>query len=302
MLHFKILTKESREETLNFVLGAFPDADGDYIAEIAESLLSDDETEYALAGSHGCLLIRIFDGEYSFSYPVAVTDDADPILCTVEIRDYALKEEIPLVYTDVPRDELGDLVTLFRHANIDAEDASGDSYTVRIVTEAAAVGEMPTVDIGGLTLDALRPEDDAGYARLCRDEETNRFWGYDYREDETDPDDSYFRESAEGEFSRGVAMPFAVRSEGKFVGEAALYAFNGMGECDCAIRILPEYRRLGIAGRVLSGLIEFAPKIGLIRLRARVMAENEASKRLCSAYMETSGEKQGKIIEFIREL
>lgn len=302
MISFKILTEESREQTLSYVLSRLSEAEKEYIIEIAESLLSDDEAEYALSACFGCLLIRIFDGEYSFSYPVAVCDNADETSASLAIRDYAVKEEIPLVFSDVPRDELGGLVTMFRHANIDAEDATGDTYRVRLITEAAAIGEIPTVELDAITLDALRPEDDAEYARLCRDGETNRFWGYDYSLDAPGDEDSYFRESAEGELSRGVAMSFAVRSEGKFVGEAALYAFNYMGECDCAIRILPEYRQCGIAGRVLLGLIEFLPQIGLVRLRARVMRENEPSKKLCAAQMENVGEAQGGILEFAREL
>ena len=96
-------------------------------------------------------------------------------------------------------------------------------------------------------------------------------------------------------------MSFAVRREGKFVGEATLYAFDCMGRCDLAIRILPEYRRLGIAGRVLRGLIEFGPSIGLVRLRARVMAKNEASINLCRAHMEMTAE-QGEIVVFTCEL
>lgn len=286
MLSFKIINEDNRDEVIDRLSLAIPDADCEYMCEIIDSLLDDGECEYALSHSHGCLLVRIFYEKYFFLYPVALCDDADESLAAYAIREYTVREEIPLIYTDVPRDELGNLVPLFRHANIDATDGNGESFTVKIMSEASLFDEMPTVQLDGVLLDSITEADDSDYARLCKDEQTNAFWGYDYSADAENPCDSYFREMTEGEFSRGVAMSFAVRVNGSFAGEAGLYAFDLIGGCECAIRILPEFRGFGVATRALLALRSLAERAGLINLYATVDDRNEASKKLCDKCFE----------------
>ena len=70
---------------------------------------------------------------------------------------------------------------------------------MKIPSEAALMPEIPTLSIGDVSLSPLTPEDDAEYARLCRDEDLNKYCGYDYRDDNPNPEDSYFREEAEGD-------------------------------------------------------------------------------------------------------
>ena len=295
MLSFKIIDENNKEEVLDRLLLSIPDADMDYVGEIADSLLEDCDCEYALSASHGCLLIRIFDEGYSFAYPVAVCEDSDSALAAYQIREYAVKEEIPLVFTDTPREELGNLLPLFRHANVDAEDEDGNSFTVKILSEVALMTEIPEICVDDVKLTQLTENNDAEYARLCKDQDTNKFWGYDYSADEPNPDDSYFREQAESEFSRGVALCLAVRVGDSFVGEATLYSFDLIGGCECAVRILPEFRGRSIATKALSGLFIIARRAGVTNLYATVDARNSASKKLCEKLYNESSESDGKI-------
>lgn len=300
MISFTILDENSREGIVKSIVASMPDADFDYLSDIIDSLLEDDG-EIAVSKSHGCLLIRIFDGEYSFVYPVELTDDADPDEACDEIRLYAMKEEIPLVFADVPCDSLGVLISGFRHASIDASAPDCEAYTVRLHTEAALLDEIPTLDFDEITLDALTEGDDSDYARLSKDEETNKFWGYDYTADVDDPTDDYFRHEAEAEFARGVAMSFAVRKRGIFVGEATLYAFDYHGGCELGIRILPEYRRGGLAGMIIDSFTECGARLGLTSIRATVMAKNLPSVGLCTKHFDSFTE-DGDVIKFISEI
>ena len=43
-----------------------------------------------------------------------------------------------------------------------------------------------------LTLNALTPADCGDYAALCRDVRRNRWWGYDYREEQPHPPEEWF--------------------------------------------------------------------------------------------------------------
>ncbi len=295
MLSFKIITEENKDEVIDVLTTGMEDADLEYISEIVDSLLEDSDSEYALSCSHGCLLVRTFNGQYSFIYPIAVCGEADESLAAYYLREYAVKEEIPLVYTDVPKEELGSLVTLFRHANIDAQDLDGECFVVKIMSEAALLEDFPTFDFGEISLDEINEGDDVLYASLCKDKETNTFWGYDYSADNESPADSYFREMAENEFDRGVAVALAVRVNGEFAGEASLYAFDLIGGCECAIRILPEYRGKGVATKVVSAIRIIAERMGLLNLCATVDNRNEASKKLFEKCFDDStkiGEKR----------
>lgn len=300
MLSFKILTEEERDESLSLLSNSLPEADFEYLNEIIDSLI-EEEGEVALASSDGCLLVRLFDGEYKFICPIALSDGADGIRAIDSLRAYAVKEEIPLVLTDVPAEELGTVAGLFRHTNIDAEDDDRQSYTVRVMSEAALLDAPISVELSDMLLDAITADDDRAYAELCKDKDTNKYWGYDYSLDMPNPTDAYFREENEREIDRYVLMSLAVRIGGKFAGEAALYRFDLLGGCECAIRLLPEHRGAGYATRALSALVDIARRMGLIKLYATVSVENIPSVRMTEKVF-GSGEISGEIIKFSLKL
>ena len=302
MLSFTPLTEENREEIRKNLLLSIPEADGEYLEEILDSFDLDGECEFAISSFSGCLLIRVFDMGYSFIYPVEISDGADALSAIEEIRAYSVREDIPLCFTDVPSEALGDLLPLFRHANIDAADSFGESYTVRIISEASAIDRLPEIFVDDeITLDTLGEEDDSKYATLCRDKETNKFWGYDDLADCDSADDSYFREVAESEFSRGIAISFAIRYKGSFAGEATVYQFDHKGSAQCAIRVLPEMRGRKIASRTLFALVNYGEKIGLVRICATVMPENEASVNLCKNHLPLTDQTEEGYLLFYKE-
>ena len=297
MISFKIFTKASADALVREVAAAMPDADLDLLRDSISIMLMDgDETEYATSYFGGCLLIRIFDGEYSFAYPIGLHDSADPMAAVEEIRLYAIKEEIPLVFCDVPSEELGDLIPKFRHLTVDATDPDGECYTVRVMSEAALLDELPTVKGRGFVrLTPITEADDESYFALCTDIDTNKYWGYDYREDEPDPEKDYFRENSEMEFARGSAISLAVRVKGQFVGEATLYAFDLLGGCECAVRLLPDFRGRGYATEALKLLKRLATNMDIVYLMATVDKENIASQRMTEKCLDEIGRTDSKV-------
>lgn len=301
MISFKILTEESAESLFEEISAAIPDVDSEFLSENIEMML-DDESEYALSHASGCLLVRIFDGEYSFAYPIAMVDTAEPMLAVDQIRLYAIKEEIPLVLCDVPSEELGVLLPHFRHANIDASDPDGECYTVRIISEVSALDDTPIVNgPGAVCLTPLTAADDKLYFKLCTDPETNKYWGYDYSADEPNPTVGYFRECAERDFALGNAICLAVRANGEFAGEATLYGFDLLGGCECAVRLLPDFRHNGYAAESLNLLKRLAKSIGLVYLSATVDVENRPSVKMTGRCLDEL-ENDGARVKFRVEL
>ena len=295
MISFKILTEESAEELFREICSAIPDTDEEFLSENIDMML-DDESEYALSQSDGCLLVRIFDGEYSFAYPIAMVDDAEPMAAVEQIRLYAIKEEIPLVFCDVPAEELGGLIPKFRHASIDATDPDNKCYTVRIMSEVAMLDEIPIVNgPDAVCLTPITEADDELYFALATDLDTNKYWGYDYRQDEPNPEVDYFRENSDAEFGRGTAISLAVRVKGEFAGEATLYSFDLLGGCECAVRLLPTFRGQGYATDALNLLKRLAKGMGLVFLMATVDKENIASQRMTAKCLDEVSKTDSKV-------
>ena len=301
MISFKPLTKDGKAELIGEIRSVIPSADLELLSENLDMLSeSFDADSCGVTYSNGCLLARIYEDEYYFIYPLSLCYVADPVAAVEEIRAYVVKEEIPLVLSDVPSEDLGGLLTAFRHATVDAVDEG--YYTVRIMSEAALLDGMPMVSGDeGIELSPLTAEDDEIYARLCKDEDTNRYWGYNYAEDEPDPADSYFRENAEREFARGVSVCLALRVRGVFAGEATLYSFDLKGGCECAVRLLPAFRHKGYATEALKMLRGLASSLGLLYLCATVYEENKASVRLTQKVLDEQSRLDG-IVKFKTKL
>ena len=298
MISFKILTDESRDEILDSVFESIPDADRVFASDNLSLLLEneDEDIEYAVTSAHGCLLIRVYDEEYCFIYPLPLCEGADKLAAAMEIRAYTVKEEIPLVYIDVRAEDVGGLVTRFRHVNIDTADKNNRFFTIRVMSELMLLDEQPSyIGFHNISLEPLTEEDDEDYFRLCSDKESNQFWGYDYSQDEPDPDISYFRQVSEGEFNRGAALSLAVRAKGVFVGEATLYYFDLMGGCECAVRILPEHRRRGYGVEALKTLNTVARRMGLTHLKASVDINNSASIAMTEKFFPRVEEIDGQV-------
>ena len=233
----------------------------------------------AVAEYGGIAITRAYgESGYSFSYTTPEALSA--------VREYALKEEIPLVFFGVPKEELGGLLSNFLYADVTAEDKERTSYTVRVKSELDFLSEIPSAECLGVTLGEIEEADAAEYARLSRETVLSGLWGYDYREDTPDPEDSYFLSEARLDFERGAALSLAVRTEGSFIGEAVLYRFDLEGGAEIALRLLPEWRSRGLGSRALEALLSVAEDIGLSRLTAEVMLENAPSLALFSSFMD----------------
>ena len=244
----------------------------------------------AVAEYAGGRVNRIYDGRgYSFTY---LSEE-----CAEAVREYALREEIPLVFVGVPREALGALLSGYRHADIDAEDSGSLTYRVSLKSEISLISEFPTAECSGVVLGEILDKDIPDYARLSRETADLGVWGYDYREDIKEPSDEYFLSEARADFARGAAMSLAVRYEGKFIGEAVLYRFDLSGGADIAIRLLPEWRSRGLGSHALSALLSVAEDIGLVKLRAEVMHRNLPSIALFSSFMDEVG-RDGERVYF----
>ena len=170
----------------------------------------------------------------------------------------------------------------------------GAKIRLRTRNELSLLDKIPALRSERLTLNALAEEDRAEYNRLCLDDERNRWWGYDYRRDlKGELTENYFLDVARHDFDHRQAVNFAIRLEGKFIGEAVLYRFDYRGGAELGCRILPEFAGQGYGAEAFRQAAEWSLyELGLYRLVAKCYKENEASRKMLSACMRASGEDE----------
>ncbi len=231
--------------------------------------------EVAVCVSDGCLLVRVLDGgEYMFIFPIMLSQEGDTAGALVSVSEYVRREMLPFFLTDVPRECVELITEIFPHVNARAYEDDEDTFAVVVLNEIDLIEEYPTASSGNITLSPLSDGDVADYARLCSDSELNKYWGYDALGDNPTCDPEIFMQIAEREKKQGIALSLAIRREGKYLGEAVIYDLDFRGGAEVGIRVLSEYQGEGVGLDALDAVIDYAAKIGLSTLRARVREEN----------------------------
>ena len=158
--------------------------------------------------------------------------------------------------------------------------------------ELDLLDEIPQLRTERLTLTELRAEDKAAYNALCLDDERNRWWGYDYRQDlKGELTEDYFLNVARRDFEKRWAVNWAIRLDGKCIGEAVLYNVDWRGGAELGVRIAPECAGNGYGTEAFAAAAEWA-LYGLLltRVGAKCYKDNTASYRMLSSCMRKTGE------------
>ena len=139
-----------------------------------------------------------------------------------------------------------------------------------------------TIFTDRLVIDSFSSSDMESYAALARDEERNRFWGYDYKVDlgSDEPNAAHFERVIEEDEARGVCYSRKISDlSGAFVGEAVLYNFRIDGSAELGLRITPAAAGNGYGREAYRAVAEEALK-SLPALHARCFKQNIPSKKM----------------------
>lgn len=255
-----------------------------------------DDASAAFAYLDGVLYARIYDGErYVFPLPFILCENADAEGACISLAEYSERELIPLIITDVPRNELEFLMSVFPHIDAYTYEDDDDSFFVKVNNECDMLDSSPSISLDGITLDELLDSDKEIYATLCRDRELNKYWGYDADADNPSGDADFYLNTVRRELSDGVAVTLAVREGDMLVGEATVYGFDYRGAASIAVRVLRECHSRSIGSRATKALIELSRNIGLKTLYAEILEENVSSVKMTSKYMALKKREGGKV-------
>ncbi|WP_300026780.1 GNAT family N-acetyltransferase [Oscillibacter sp.] len=156
------------------------------------------------------------------------------------------------------------------------------------------VTNIPTLQTERLTLTPLEEADIPAYNALVLDGERNRWWGYDDVAGLGAPvEERSFFEVAQRDFENRQAVNFAVRLDGKLIGEAVLYRFDCRGSAELGCRIDKAYAGSGYGTEAFTAVARWGLyKVHLSRVVAKCYQENTASYRMLSSCMRKSGEDE----------
>ena len=156
------------------------------------------------------------------------------------------------------------------------------------------VSAIPELKTERLTLSALTEADIPAYNALVLDGDRNRWWGYDDVAGLGGPvEERSFFEVARRDFENRLAANFAVRLDGKLIGEAVLYRFDCRGGAELGCRIDRAYAGKGYGTEAFAAVADWALyKVHLSRVVAKCFKENQASYKMLSSCMRKNGEDE----------
>lgn len=134
-----------------------------------------------------------------------------------------------------------------------------------------------------LTVGEILKEDSNDYARLYLDDDLNKWWGYDYREDlngqSATPE--YFFNFQQSLKDKKEEYSFAVKQSGVMVGELVLHNFDYYGGVEMGFRFFKDCQGKGFATESALALKKFVKEVlGAKTLKSRCFKENLPSANL----------------------
>ena len=260
--------------------------------------------EVAYSYCCGCMLLRYYsdDAGYHFDAPFPITEDACEEKAFVAISEYCKMEAIPETVVGIEPALLDCMLRGAEKYSL-ARDEDG-TFAIRIITECMNCEFLPETLFEDVYLGEFSDSYAEKYEKLLKNENLNCHFGYNILDDIPNGNGLDFIKNARNEFEKSESMTFAAtvydNGENVFVGEGALYGFDGRGSASVSFRVLPELHRRGIGTKIFNGLRKIAREIGLKRLIAEVKEQNLASLALLSKL--GRGEKHGEKVVFCFEV
>lgn len=156
------------------------------------------------------------------------------------------------------------------------------------------VKAIPELKTERLTLSQLTEADIPAYNALVLDQDRNRWWGYDDVAGLKGPiEEQSFFEVAKRDFENCAAVNFAIRLDGKLIGEAVLYRFDYRGGAELGCRIAKEFEGWGFGTEGFKAVAEWGLYgVHLTRVAAKCFKENAASRKMLASCMRPAGEDE----------
>lgn len=154
------------------------------------------------------------------------------------------------------------------------------------------ITQIPEIRTERLVLNEITEKDIDDYNEIVLDSQRNRWWGYDDVGNlgEDVRYDSFYNIAHE-DFINHEAVNFAVRLEGKMIGEVVLYDFDRTEKGELGCRISKKYKGNGYGIEAFNAVLEWALNDNFLKtVVAKCFKENNSSYRMLDTTMTKIGE------------
>lgn len=154
---------------------------------------------------------------------------------------------------------------------------------VRVRTLFREIQPPVTLRTARLTITDITEDDKERYAKLYLDDDLNKWWGYDYRDDldGKEPTAEYFYSFQQKLKDLKEEYSLAVRLDGVMIGELVLHNFDYYGGVEIGFRFFKEHQGKGYAFESAERLKEYCfDNLRAKTVKSRCFKENLPSRRL----------------------
>jgi len=171
------------------------------------------------------------------------------------------------------------------------------------LTVSTLLDELPSpVKISGerVVLDDITPDDKENLMHLYTNDENNKYWGYDYKEDAPQTVSAdYFIDFIKEMKETKEEYSVAIRYNSRFAGEGVFHNFDYFGNVELGIRLLPEFQGQGLATDAVIAMKNFAENtLGAKAAKMKCMHENRKSAEMIKKSGFTEESRDEKFIYF----
>jgi len=140
---------------------------------------------------------------------------------------------------------------------------------------------LPTLAGKRLSARPMEEADKDSYFALVMDEERNRYWGYDYKNDVPNgviPNADYFFKDVQKDYQSRECLSLILHDkENHFLGELVLYNFGFFNSAEIGVRLTKQAEGQGYAQEALGLGINFLKELGLAKITYECYLANEKS-------------------------
>ena len=159
---------------------------------------------------------------------------------------------------------------------------------VKINSPLLSIEENPKIYGDGIYLDKIKEEDKPNYFSLCKDEEINKLWGYDYKEDSSitgEINENTFYDVQKYDNSLGYSINFAIRESenGELLGETIVYNFTYNKNAEMGCRLLKKAWGKKLGAKAYRLTLEWAEKTLGVSITGKCFKENLPSIKMITS-------------------
>lgn len=175
--------------------------------------------------------------------------------------------------------DVGLRISKLQYGPIDVKEKN----LIKVKTLFDKIGAMVHITAEDLVLTDHNERDMVDYYELYTDDDLNKWWGYDYREDLGDgaPTPEYFYSFQNLLKQRKEEYSLLVKKQGIVLGEVVLHNFDYFGGVEVGFRLKREHHGKGYATIAVKALIDYAfETLGAKKVKTRCFKQNQPSFNL----------------------